>query len=191
MCFIKALHCFCRNVAQSNIFYLHSLFYCFLYRSYVLRLCFGCFILTACFVSIDIFNIIDINICISVSSFFVLLRSVYILITVHRRQQIKSVIGRNHAGINFKQYIRLLIDIRNGNCLFTGNLAYLDYRRKLFQLFLEHLALNRQIAVTVMLGIFLKLQQRRRHGFRIKLGALQKCQLLIFRIKISSREFFA
>ena len=164
---------------------------CFLYRSCVLRLGFCCFILTACFVSIDIFNIIDINICISVSSFFVLLRSVYILVTVHRRQHIKSVIGRNHAGINFKQYIRLLIDIRNGNCLFAGNLAYLNYRSKLVQLLLEHLALDSYITIAVVLGIFIKLQQRRRHGFRIKLGALQKCQLLIFRIKISSREFFA
>ena len=158
MYFIKALHCFCRNIAQSNIFYLQSLFYCFLYRSCVLRLGFCCFILTACFVSIDIFNIIDINICISVSSFFVLLRNVYILITVHRRQQIKSVICRNHAGINFKQYIRLLIDIRNGNCLFAGKLAYLDYRSKLVQLLLEHLALDSYITIAVVLCIFFKLQ---------------------------------
>ena len=156
VCFIKALHCFCRNVAQSNIFYLHSLFYRFLYRSCVLRLVLFCFILTACILSIDIFNII--NICISVSRFFILFRSIYILVTVHRRQQVKSVIGRNHAGINFKQYIGLLIDIRNCNCLFAGKLAYLDYRSKLVQLLLEHLALDSYITIAVVLCIFFKLQ---------------------------------
>ena len=68
----------------------------------MLGLCFVIFV--AFLVSIDI-----INIRIGISIFFVLLGRVKILVRIYGRQQIKSVVGRNKACINFNQHITLFI----------------------------------------------------------------------------------
>ena len=104
VCFSEALHGFGRYVAYKNILNLQSLVHLFLCGSSRFGLGLGLVIFVAFCVSIDI-----INICISVSVFFILLRCIKILVSIYGRQQIKSVIGRNKASINFNQHITLFI----------------------------------------------------------------------------------